>query len=102
VDAELAGFVGSRTDNASTLDAADDHRLAAQVGPVTLLDGRIESVHIDMNYRRIVVHGAALNSFGQRSSGSRTSASAPIRQRPCVSWHAIVIGKVEVSTIPFK
>lgn len=48
VDAELAGFVGRGANDASALDAANDHRLATQFGVVTLFHGRIKGVHIDM------------------------------------------------------
>ena len=56
MDAEFASFVGGGADNTSTFDAANDHGLAAQIGLVALFDGRIEGVHVDMNYGW-VIHG---------------------------------------------
>lgn len=48
---------GHAEDDASALDATNDNRLAAQIGAVALLDGRIEGIHIDMNDRRVGRHG---------------------------------------------
>ncbi|CEF49044.1 unnamed protein product [uncultured bacterium] len=44
--------------HASAADAANDHGLAAQIGMILLLDGRIESVHVYMNDGGVVVHGS--------------------------------------------
>ena len=57
MDAEFASLVGCGADHAAALDAANDHWLAEQFGAISLFDGRIESIHIDMNDRRVVVHG---------------------------------------------
>jgi hypothetical protein len=63
VDAELPRLVGGGADNAMPRDAADNHRLAAQLRPVALLDGRIEGVHanVENNYM-LGGHG---RTFGQ-------------------------------------
>src|SRR5262249_21733302 len=44
VHAKLASFVGSGTNHAAPLDAADDDRFAAQGWIVTLFDGRVKGV----------------------------------------------------------
>ncbi len=48
--AELAGLVAGRRHHSSGFRrAADRHRLAAQLRPVALLDGRVERVHVHVN-----------------------------------------------------
>src|ERR1700730_17362764 len=50
--AELSRFVRGGADNAATFGAASHNdRLAAQLRPVPLLDGRVEGVHVDVEYR---------------------------------------------------
>ena len=47
--AELPRLVARRRDDAATFGAAaDGDRLAPQLGPVALLDGRVERVHVDV------------------------------------------------------
>ena len=46
--AELAHFVAGRRDHAAIAGAADDQRLAAQLGSVALLHRRVERVHVDV------------------------------------------------------
>src|SRR5438552_2647104 len=46
---ELAGLIRRGADDAALARPADDHRLAAQVGLIALLDRRVECVHVDMN-----------------------------------------------------
>src|ERR1017187_9257485 len=48
VDTELASFVRCGADDTAALDAAYDHGLAAQLGAITLFDGRVEGVHVHM------------------------------------------------------
>ena len=51
MNAKRSCLIGSRTDNATIADAADDDGLAAQIGAVTLFHGRIKSVHVDVQNR---------------------------------------------------
>ena len=46
--AEAADLVARGGDHAAPAGAADDHRLARELGPVVLLDGRVERVHVDV------------------------------------------------------
>ena len=56
VDAERTGLVRGGADHAPT---ADDNRPATKLGPVVLLDGRIECVHVDMQDGKLSLrHGA--------------------------------------------
>ena len=48
-DAELAGFVARRRDNATLAGSADGDRLAAELRIVPLLDGCVEGVHVDVD-----------------------------------------------------
>ena len=46
VHAEAAHLVARGRDDAAPAGAADDHRLAGELRPVALLDGRVERVHV--------------------------------------------------------
>ena len=53
MDAKGAGLIRRRRDDATALHAAaDDDRLAPQLRPVALLDGRVEGVHVGMQDRQ--------------------------------------------------
>ncbi len=57
VHAEAAHLVARGRDHAAAAGAADDQRLARELGPVVLLDGRVERVHVDMQDRALrIVH----------------------------------------------
>ena len=49
MNAEGPCLVGGGADHAPALESADDDRLAAQLGPVALLHGRIERVHVHVD-----------------------------------------------------
>ena len=46
--AEAAHLVARGGDHAAPARAADDHRLARELGPVVLLDRRVERVHVNV------------------------------------------------------
>jgi hypothetical protein len=48
-DAEFAGLVTGGGDDSALAAAADGDGAAAEVGVITLLDGRVEGVHVDVN-----------------------------------------------------
>ena len=52
--AELAHFIARRRDDAAVAAATDDDGLAAQLGSVALLDGRVERVHVHVQDRAAV------------------------------------------------
>src|SRR5262245_47002509 len=68
---ELAHFVAGRGHDAATAGTAYDDRLAPQGWIVTLFDGRVKSVHVDMQDRP--THGSPLGSSG------RSSRTPPVR-----------------------
>ena len=53
--AESADLVARGGDHAAPARAADDHRLARELRPVVLLDGRVERVHVDVQDRALRV-----------------------------------------------
>ena len=55
--AELAHLVARRRDHTAIAGAADDDRLAAQLGPVALLHRRVERVHVDVQDGARCGHG---------------------------------------------
>jgi hypothetical protein len=58
VNAELARLVGCSAHYATVPETTDDDSLAAQLGMVTLLDRRIESVHVNVqDGHRVGRHG---------------------------------------------
>src|SRR6516162_9773603 len=49
MNAKLPRLVACRRDDAALARSADRDRLAAQLGIVTLFDGCVESIHVDMD-----------------------------------------------------
>ena len=108
-DAEAPRLVGRGRDDAAPASAlrvgADDHGLAAQLGPVALLDRRVERVHVDVQDRAgrsheqprsqhtqhtaergPRVHGGVwgvLRTPSSRKGWSRESSRRPARRAGC-------------------
>jgi hypothetical protein len=77
VDAEDAGLVARRADDATLVraTAADDHRLAAQLRPIALLDGCKERVEVDVENRPrihlLIMAPAAMRGYPRAMRGRR-------------------------------
>ena len=61
-DAELAGLVAGGRHDAPLARPADCDRLAAELGIVALLDGRVEGVHVDVDDLPLPPGGTAWSS----------------------------------------
>ena len=76
VDAELAGHVVGRRHHAAAFGrAAHDHRLADQFGPVPLLDGGVEGVHVDVQDHKLDQRPYSRMYSGGTASVSQTPFS---------------------------
>jgi hypothetical protein len=56
VDAERPRLVRRRRHDSSRGARPDEHRFAAQLGVIALLDGRVERVHVDVQDLALVRH----------------------------------------------
>ena len=81
---EAAGLVTGCGDDAAIGGAADDERFAAQLGIVALLNGRVESVHVDMQYaasRHALVLPAALDDIAREPFKRRCGRTKTLELR---------------------
>ena len=63
--AEAAHLVARGRDDAASAGAADDHRLAGELGPVALLDGRVERVHVHVQDDPVRAHDSSDHGVDQ-------------------------------------
>ena len=67
--AEAAHRVVRRRDDSAAAHAADDQGLAAQLRVIALLHGRIERVHVDVQYRPEGHHSTVIVIFWECTGG---------------------------------